>query len=84
MKTLQLVIIGLLCYLVKNMPTKDHLNQVIADLEAAVTSEIDQIVAALQAEDVSSEAIARLTALKERVSGIIADAPPPPPPPPVE
>lgn len=59
------------------MPTNAELEVVIAELETALTTEIDEITAALAAAGVSQENLTRLSALKDRVSGIINPPPPP-------
>lgn len=58
------------------MPTNDELTVKLQAVEDALTTEIQQITAALAAAGVSQENLDKLDALKNRISGIIADQKP--------
>lgn len=58
------------------MPTNDDLTAKLAEIESALSEEIQQITDALSAAGVSQENLDRLTALKDRISGIVNPTPP--------
>lgn len=64
-----------LCNLILNrlqhMPTEAELNAKLDELETALTTEIDEITAALQAQGVSQATIDRVSGLSTRIKGII-------------
>lgn len=60
----------------KTMPTNADLTTALQEVEAAPTTEIEQIVAKLAENGVSQENLDLVRGLKTRISGIIADAPP--------
>lgn len=53
------------------MATEEQVNAKLDEVEAALTSEIEQIVAELKKQGVSDAVVARLDRLKSRISGII-------------
>lgn len=53
------------------MPTEAELNAKLDELETALTTEIDEITAALQAQGVSQATIDRVSGLSTRIKGII-------------
>ena len=64
---------------VNTMPTEAELNTRLDELETALTQEIGEITAALQAQGVSQATIDRVTGLRDRIAGIINPPPPPTP-----
>lgn len=56
------------------MPTNEDLSAKLAELETALTEEIQQVADALSAAGVSQENVDRVTALIDRVKGIVAPA----------
>jgi hypothetical protein len=58
------------------MPTQSDLDAKLAELETALTTEIQEITDALAADGVSQASLDKLDALKERISGIINPVPP--------
>lgn len=60
----------------QTMPTNDELTVKLQAVEDALTTEIQQITDALAASGVSQENLDKLDALKNRISGIIADQKP--------
>lgn len=75
---LPIVTLVALGFIIKNMATETQLNDALASLESNLTTEIDQIKAELVKQGIPDSAIERLTALSDRVKGIIADTATPP------
>jgi hypothetical protein len=68
------VIIGWLIYITKVMAKKADVEKALTEVEEAVTSEIEQIKGELEKIDnVPDSIVDRLTALRDRVKGIVAD-----------
>ena len=60
-------------HIIENMATQNQLNEALDKVETALTFEIEEIKTELKASGIPDTALDRLSALSERISGIIGE-----------